>query len=264
MRFGLIGQGAIAGYVRKALAGRGYHCGAVLLRPERLAANATPEGPVAVGRVADLPPDLDLMIDCAGHEALRVHGPEILRAGTDLVTVSVGALANPEVEQALNAAAGAGRATLHIATGAIGALDTLRAAQTGRLHTVRYVGRKPPMGWAGSPAEERLDLSNMTGAAKAHFEGTARAAALAYPKNANVAAAVALAGLGFDKTEVTLIADPAVTSNIHEIHAEGDFGRFDFRVAGAALPDNPRSSALAAMSVVACVEQIAERGGARL
>jgi aspartate dehydrogenase len=117
------------------------------------------------------------------------------------------------------------------------------------LATVSYKGRKPPKGWIGSPAETVLDLDAITSPAT-HFAGTAREAALAYPKNANVAAAVALSGIGFDATTVELIADPTVTANIHEVYATGAFGTFSFTIAGAGLPDNPRSSALAAMSVV--------------
>ena len=106
----------------------------------------------------------------------------------------------------------------------------------------------------GSPAEDRLDLDTLDQAAT-HFEGSARQAATLYPKNANVAAAVALAGAGFEATKVRLIADPGVAANIHEVKASGAFGSFTFHIEGRALPDNPRSSALAAMSVVAAIER---------
>ena len=170
--------------------------------------------------------------------------------------MSLGALADPQLHDDLAAAALRGGARLHLASGAIGALDALQAARVGRLETVTYVGRKPPRGWKGSPAEERLDLDALIRGQQVHFTGTAREAALRYPKNANVAAAVALAGCGFDATEVQLIADAEASENIHEIEAVGEFGRLHFRISGNALPDNPRSSALAAMSVVSKVEQL--------
>lgn len=252
MKIGLIGKGAIASFAQDELQKRGHSIGAILVRPERVAENPA----LYVGSPGDLPDDLDLMIDCAGHEALAGHGPEILARGLDLVTVSLGALADAGLAAALDEAARAGGAKLHLASGAIGALDCLQAARVGQLHRVTYTGRKPPQGWKGSPAEDRLDLDALASGAHIHFEGTARAAALAYPKNANVAAAVALAGIGFDDTRVQLIADADAPGNIHEVSAAGDFGEFHFRITGRALPDNPRSSALAAMSVVSKIEQL--------
>ena len=250
MKIGLIGKGAIARYVMDALEERGHRLGAILIRPGKDCTG------VEVNSVANLPNDLDLMIDCAGHEALASYGPQILARGLDMITVSIGALADPVTEAALNGAAQANGTRLHLASGAIGALDCLSAARVGRLMSVTYTGRKPPKGWKGSPAEAKLDLEALSDGSHVHFEGSARAAALEYPKNANVAAAVALAGVGFDDTRVRLIADTKVTQNIHEVAAEGDFGQFQFQISGNSLPDNPRSSALAAMSVLSKLDQI--------
>jgi aspartate dehydrogenase len=86
------------------------------------------------------------------------------------------------------------------------------------------------------------------------FEGNARDAALQFPKNANVAATIALAGIGFEKTEVRIIADPALTQNVHVLEATGNFGTFTMTIAGRPLPSNPKSSSLTAMSLLRCIE----------
>ena len=255
MQIAIIGTGAIASYVRDAIAKTPHTIAAFLVRPESVS-----EAPVRlVGSVAALPDELDLVIDCAGHGALREHGTAVLERGLDLVSVSIGALADTELSGELEAAAARGNARLHLASGAVGALDCLQAARIGTLETVTYVGRKPPKGWKDSPAEAVIDLDALQSGAVTHFQGSARDAALQYPKNANVAAAVALAGVGFESTEVTLVADADTVENVHEIEAQGDFGSFRFRISGNSLPDNPRSSALAAMSVVAKLEQVSSR-----
>lgn len=241
MDFAMIGRGAIGSYVRTKLEADGHQCLATLVRPGKT-------GDGLIDTASDLPNGV-LVIDCAGHEALKQYGPPVLRKGHDLITLSLGALADADVFGTLEQAATEGGSVLQLASGAIGALDTLRAAKTGGLTRVRYTGRKPPMGWKGSPAEEVLDLEALSEATP-HFSGTARDAALRYPKNANVAAAVALAGLGFDDTEAVLIADPTAAGNIHQIEAEGAFGRVQFQITGLSLPGNPRSSGLAAMSAV--------------
>ena len=197
----------------------------------------------------DISSRVDLAVDCAGHPALRQHGEAVLSQGIDLISVSSGALADAGLYERLAAAARHGGTQLRVVSGAIGALDALSAASIGELTQVTYRGRKPPQGWRGSPAESKLDLDSLS-EASTHFRGSARDAALEYPKNANVAASVALAGMGFDATVVELIADPGITRNVHEIVAEGEFGRCEFRIEGKSLPNNPRSSAITAMSVV--------------
>ena len=260
MRLGIVGVGAIGGYVRERAIERGHEIRALLVRagsPQKRSEKL--HGLLCVDDIADLPAEIDHMVDCAGHAALKAYGPDILRSGMDLTTVSLGALADSSLFLELETAATEGNSRLHLVSGAIGALDCLRAARVGGLQSVTYIGRKPPRSWKGSPAETRLDLDNLTAGAETHFEGSARDAAIEYPKNANVAAAVALAGRGFDDTQVKLIADPGVTENIHEVRAIGDFGSFSFEIKGHSLPDNPRSSALAAMSVISKLDQESQR-----
>lgn len=248
----IIGCGAIGEAVANFLAdNQAVRIGAAIIEPgfeQRARAVFGPDTEV-VHAIDDVATSLDLAADCAGHAGLRAHAAAILAQGVDLISVSSGALADAELYDVLASAAREGGSQLRVVSGAIGALDALAAGAIGRLDNVTYRGRKPPRGWRGSPAESKLDLDAIT-EATAHFTGTARNAALEYPKNANVAASVALAGIGFDATRVELIADPAAEHNVHEIVASGDFGRFEFRIVNKSLPDNPRSSAITAMSVV--------------
>jgi len=249
-KIAVIGCGAVAGYAAQHMDDSSRITVAVI-NPgrENQAREVFGDDVALVHSVGDIPEPPDAVFDCAGHGALRQYGEQVLRSGIDLISVSAGALADQAFFDKLMSAAQDGSARLSIVSGAIGALDALSAASIGGLDSVVYRGRKPPNGWAGSPAENKLELSSLTEPA-VHFAGSARDAALQYPKNANVAASVALAGLGFDETTAELIADPGISENIHEVHAEGAFGHFEFRISGRPLPDNPKSSALTAMSVV--------------
>ena len=247
----IIGHGAIAQYVRAKLP---EHSITEVAQVVRTGKEVAQDVPPRISDLRNLPSRPDLVIDCGGHQALAAHGPVALAMGIDVLTVSLGALADRRIEQSLRGAAEQGGARLQLLSGAIGGLDALRGAAAGQITKVSYIGRKPPNGWRGSPAEATIDLDSLT-TPTAHFNGSARDAALQYPKNANVAAAVAFAGIGLDATQVQLIADPTVTENIHEIEAAGDFGRFHFTIAGKGLPENPRSSSLAAMSIVAALAE---------
>ena len=121
---------------------------------------------------------------------------------------------------------------------------------------MRYTSTKPPHAWLGTPAQDRFDLLALR-TPTVVFEGTARAAALAFPKNANLAAAVALAGLGLDATTVQLVADPAATGNTGQIDAEGATSRLQVTVSGASSAGNPKTSGIVAFSVLACLANAA-------
>jgi aspartate dehydrogenase len=207
------------------------------------------------GLLADTP---DVVAECAGHAAVRQYGEAVLEASRDLVVISIGALADDTLRATLLSAAQRHGARLVLPSGAVGGLDALGAARLSGLRTVTYTGRKPPKAWRGTPAERLLDLDALSAPA-IFFEGTARQAATDYPQNANVAAAVAIAGLGFDATTVRLIADPTAARNVHEISVRAGCGDFDLRLEGHPSPLNPKTSLMAGFSVA---REILNRTGA--
>lgn len=190
----------------------------------------------------------DVVVECAGHKAVVEFGAQVLSAGIPLLIVSIGSLADEVLLTRLRTAADAGHTRIILAAGAMAGIDALSAARLGGLTRVRYTGRKPPFAWRDTPAEELIDLDALDGPTT-FYRGTAREAALAYPKNSNVAATIALAGLGFDATEVELVADPATTKNVHELMFEGADGRFDITICGEPSKANPKTSALTAHSI---------------
>lgn len=252
----LIGYGAIA----RAILAEQHRQGApqvtqVVVRPGKADAVQAdlPDGCTAIETLNALSSQTSFVLECAGHEAVRTFGVEVLSRGIDFGVISVGALAEIAVLEELKAASLRHGAKAIVLPGAIGGIDALAAAGPA-LEDVRYVARKPPLSWRGSPADETHDLTAIEGTT-ALFEGTAREAALGYPKNANVVATVALAGVGFDRTGVTLLADPGAKGNTHEITASGGGYNFQFKTSGAALPENPRTSALTARSALRAIAQ---------
>lgn len=257
----LIGYGAIAQEVLKHIgAEEPARIAAILVRPARVAEVAKDvegRGIEVVSSLDDLKCAPGLVAECAGHGGVREHGAEVLRRGMDLLVISIGALADAELYGELEQAAQDGGAKLVLAAGAVAGADALAAARVGGLDRVTYTSRKPPKAWKGTPAEEVCDLDTIDEETTL-YQGAAAEAARRYPQNANVAATIALAGAGFDKTEVRLVADPEAGGNIHQLEASGMFGSFTMEIRGKPLPDNPKTSTLAAHSVIA---EIRRRAG---
>ena len=220
----------------------------IVVSEHKVAALQAELGP-AVTVTHQVPQSATLALECAGHTALTGHILPALQRGVECAVLSIGALSAPGLTEQLQAAAEQGKTQLHLLAGAIGGIDALAAARQAGLDSVTYIGRKPPAGWRGTPAEKQVNLDTLT-QPTVILEATAREAASLYPKNANVAATLSLAGLGLDRTRVRLIADPTVQENIHEVEAHGAFGSMSVRLNGKPLPENPKTSALTVLSAV--------------
>lgn len=255
-RVGFIGFGAIGKTTFNALAGVmsdgqdpcGFVAG-VLLRQSSLVPQDT--ALTTDHFVTDLDALLarrpELVVECAGHQALQQYGAEVLAAGIDLLVVSSGALADAALLDRLTDVAKASGSKLCVAPGAIAGLDWLNAAALAGLTKVTYKSRKPPAAWAGTDAPQTRD------AATVFYKSTVRLAAHRFPKNVNAAATVALASVGMDETEIELISDPEICQNVHEIYAKGAAGKIELRLENAAEPANPKTSIITGFSLAQCI-----------
>jgi aspartate dehydrogenase len=256
LKVGIVGCGALGGQLARAL-GAGAISGVSVAalcdldpaRARRTAGAVRPRprvgGPEAMR-------GCDLVVEAAGAAAVPSVAAAAQAAGADLLVMSVGALlSEPKWAADLRRR---GLRLLH-PSGAVAGLDGLRAAaRGGGLKRVVLTTRKPPKGLAGAPffRGRPRALAGLRGP-RVIFRGSARQAVRAFPANVNVAAAVALAGLGPDRTRVVIIADPAAQRNSHTLLAEGEFGRLTAVTENRPSPDNPRTSRLAGASALALI-----------
>lgn len=221
-----------------------------LERATRRLAEASIEVPVVPA--ASLADHADVVVECLPAAGFRSIAVPTLTAGRTLMTLSVGALLT-NMDLVDLARANGGR--VHVPTGALVGLDAVRAAAQGTIHDVRMETRKPPRGLVGAPYLEANDIDVMAlTTPTCVFTGTAREAALGFPANLNVAAALALAGVGPERTRLEIWADPGVTRNTHTIHVDADSTRFTLAIEGVPSEANPRTGKLTPLSVLAALE----------
>lgn len=197
----------------------------------------------------------DLIVECAGQQALRDHAVPILQSGVDLLISSMGALADQQFAQQLQEA---GPGWLSATSGAVGGLDLLAAAALmGGIDQVQVTTRKVPAAliqpWMNSV--QRRELENAGGAIEV-FAGSASDAAQKFPQSLNVAAAVALAIGDWEAVSVKLLADPAAALTEHRIEAKGPSGEYDFAIKNYPSPSNPRTSGIVPWALLQSLEQV--------
>ncbi len=218
---------------------------------ERVAGFAAPPD---VLPLAELAAAADIVVECAPAAVFAELAATVIERAGCLVPLSVGALlAHPDL---IDRASETG-ARIVVPTGALIGLDTVRAMAEGDIHEVTLTTRKPPGGLAGAPhlIENGIDIANLT-QPLCVLRGTARQAAAGFPANVNVAAALALAGIGPDRTRVEVWADPTIDRNIQSVSIVSDSGEATMTMNNVPSPENPRTGRIVANSVIATLRRM--------
>ncbi len=254
MDVGIIGLGQVGLDVARGIlagqAGDTRLVAALVRRPERVDPAISSAVKVTDDLETFLAGSQTLVVEVAGHAALRDLGPLVLAAGKDLLTIDSGALAEGDLLETLRSAAIAAGRQIIIPSGAIAGIDAIAAAALGGLDTVTHTTRKPPNAFTteqlgGPPPTE----------ARLLFDGPAKEGVLRYPENVNVAASVSLAGLGLDGTRLRVFVDPAVTRNQHEVVVEGYFGRLRIEIENIPT-EHAKTGRIVALSVLKALRDL--------
>lgn len=193
----------------------------------------------------------DVIVEAMPSSMFMQIAQPVIERGKLFMPLSVGALLeHPEL---IDRARETG-ARIVVPTGALLGLDAVRAAAEGEIRSSKIVTRKPPKSLIGAPylVENGIDVHNLKEPLRV-FAGSARDGARGFPANVNVAAALSLAGIGPDRTQLEIWADPGVERNTHRVEVESDSSRFSMTVESIPSEENPRTGKLTPLSVVAAI-----------
>lgn len=261
MRIGIIGGGVIARLILEHLARGELGDFEVCAIAGRSASSrgkplAGASGvPFVTGLEALLAQRPDAVVEAASHDAVREYAAPLLERGIAVIVLSGGALCDDALRTKLERLAAEKRAMLYVPSGGIGGLDALKAVCVAGADEVEIAVTKPPAAWKGIPYVERLgvDLDRLAGATTL-FDGTAREGVPHFPANVNIAAVLSMAGIGFDRTRLKVVADPALRFNTHYINIRGRTGTIAIKLESVPSPENPKTAMLACYSALAALK----------
>lgn len=177
--------------------------------------------------VKDLPADLvldnladfdernaDLVVEMAHPSVTREWGPKVLQK-TNYLLVSVTALADRELEETLRNTSIEHGTRAFIPHGGCVGLDALRENRD-VWEKVTVTMRKPPKNVDCAAAG--VDADSIT-EETVLYDGSTRDVCPKFPRNVNTIAAIAFAGIGFEKTRAILIVNPEWNTATVSVHA---------------------------------------------
>ncbi|MDO4269077.1 MAG: DUF108 domain-containing protein [Eubacteriales bacterium] len=202
---GFLGCGKIGQALLKHLHEQGYGEAVFIEDPSVIL-----EGePVVRAASEELYSRAQLVVECATADVLKTRIEWILKYG-DLLTFSVTAFSDPDFSARVKALCSQYGRRVYLPHGAILGLDGIFDGRRVWTEVIVETVKSPK-------SLGRTDTSRVV-----VYEGPTRQVCSLYPRNVNVHAAIALAGIGFDRTQSRIISDPAVSTNAHTIRLKGE------------------------------------------
>lgn len=193
--------------------------------------------------------DADLVVEAAHSDLVKSVATALIQK-SDLMLFSVTALADDGFRAQLQKVAINSGRRVFLPHGAIVGIDGLVDAGP-TLQSVTITTTKNPAS-LGLPPQDY----------KVVYEGSTRGACEKFPRNVNVHAMIALAGLGFDRTVSRIVADPKVNTNSHLVDVSGTGYRFKIEVSSEA--GGKVTGAYTPQSAVSALERVCSgQGGFR-
>jgi aspartate dehydrogenase len=199
----------------------------------------------------------DLIVETASQTAVKEYIPLALEKGKDVIVMSVGAFVDDDFRDKCKILAKQNKCRIYLPSGAVCGIDGITAAAVEDIEEVILMTYKHPDVFKGVKYIQNKDI-NLKNLKKpvVVFNGFAKDAVKHFPKNINVAATLSLASLGMENTRVKIVIDPKATRNTHRIIAKGKFGEIECWTRNSPFPDNPKTSYLAALSLVSAVKKM--------
>lgn len=250
MRIGIIGTGNIAKYLLESINGTGQldrKVVSIFGRNQKVGPLLEAQYDVAfyTDFEAFIYSPIDIVVEAATIDAAVLYMKDVLESKKDMIVSSIGAFKDIAFLKAMKEIAKSQSRHIYLPSGAIGGLDLLQSANAlNGLKEVTFTTRKSPESLGLTPMDEETLL----------FDGVALDAIEQFPKNVNVALLLSLAGIGAEKTTVRVIADPTIERNTHTIEANGDFGKMNLTIENEPMPNNPKTSYLAALSIISTLQ----------
>jgi len=193
---------------------------------------------------------IDIIVEAASHDAVKDVALSVLQNKCDLMIMSVGALLDESIYDILSDACRDFKKTIYLPSGAIAGLDGIKSLKD-ELESLSLTTTKHPCSLKGAKFFENSQINlDEINSITTIFEGTAKEAVSLFPANINVAALLSLTGIGSEKTNVKIVADPNTDKNTHHIEAAGTFGKMTFTIENFPDVNNPKTSRLAILSAI--------------